>query len=78
MPTRPKMSPLQRLEATYRVLLGESPTTLAREYGVTTGRIYHLKDEALARSSRDAEEWVAQGEREARMRRRIAELGPLG
>ncbi len=70
MPTRPKMSPIERLEATLRALSGESPTALSREYGVTVGRIYGLKKEAM---ELDPEEWISEAGEEYRLKKAIVE-----
>ena len=71
MPTRPKMSPIERLEATLRVLEDESPTALAREYGVSVGRIYGLKKEALEKSNPLA--WIWEAAKEYQLTKAIAE-----
>ena len=69
MPTRPKMSTVQRLEATLRALEGESPTALSREYGVVVSRIYALKEAAR---ELDPGTWLSEAEEEYRLKQAIA------
>jgi len=69
MPSRPKMTAIERLEATLRVLGGESPTALSREYGVVVSRIYALKEAAL---ELDPEAWLREAEEEHRLKQAIA------